>query len=567
MAVKIKLPGVGGGKAKIPLPSRGVARRAGGAVSLSGGDVPIVAPASDPGLTVPPPVDIAGDTFKALGETFDEFAEVAERARTRTDAVERARATSAFNESLAAELRRIQTEEDLSSEEAARTFIQGGQVALREAVDAHPGSTDSKARLTIRLEAIRSGYADRVSLLSAQAGLARVGETMGTVLNQLSASVRDDPGSLPQAFDALDATIEDMAPALTVEQELDFQSSGREAIVATAVEGFLDRGMFLEAKELMQGTPGLIEAMSPETQRGLSTRIATFLRAQAEAETAGLRKVEEATQILGHRPNAAQRAKLAGVAPSTGRQTATEKIEEIEEALDIKLTARQRANVVGLETPQAVSPEGKVVQDREMFISQFGEGSEQVAAFDESVRDAGKPSSMSDVAGQRKEFTKASGEFVDVRNSFARVVASVQDPTPAGDLALIFNFMKVLDPASVVRESEFAQAAATGSFGQRLQAAAERFLAGKRLTDVQRADFADRAELLMLKQVGFQLQLEALFKGIAQRAGFNPDDVVLDYIGSFRPGGALPASSGEGLPELPKPRFQVDLDGNIVGTQ
>ena len=71
--------------------------------------------------------------------------------------VERARAVSTYNEDQAAELRRVQVEEDLSSEDVTRTYIQGGQSALKELLAAHAGSEDSKARLAIRLEAVHPG--------------------------------------------------------------------------------------------------------------------------------------------------------------------------------------------------------------------------------------------------------------------------------------------------------------------------------------------------------------------------------------------------------------------------
>ena len=62
------------------------------------------------------------------------------------------------------------------------------------------------------------------------------------------------------------------------------------------------------------------------------------------------------------------------------------------------------------------------------------------------------------------KFEANSSDFFKVRDAFNRVVTSAEDPSAAGDLALIFNFMKTLDPGSVVRESEFSTAAQAGSF-------------------------------------------------------------------------------------------------------
>ena len=84
-----------------------------------------------------------------------------------------------------------------------------------------------------------------------------------------------------------------------------------------------------------------------------------------------------------------------------------------------------------------------------------------------------------------------------------------------------------------------------------------------------RADFAERAELLMQAQLRTHLQLEAQFRDLALRAGIDPDDVVLDFVGPLRetiPGGA-PASTGQGAPRRAVPRLKFDLNGNRLGSQ
>ena len=60
--------------------------------------------------------------------------------------------------------------------------------------------------------------------------------------------------------------------------------------------------------------------------------------------------------------------------------------------------------------------------------------------------------------GMRKEVSALSKDYFTVRDSEAKINAVASDPSAASDLALIFSFMKVLDPGSVVREQEFANA-------------------------------------------------------------------------------------------------------------
>lgn len=126
----------------------------------------------------------------------------------------------------------------------------------------------------------------------------------------------------------------------------------------------------------------------------------------------------------------------------------------------------------------------------------------------------------------RKEFNNLSKTYKDVRDSYNRVLASAKDPSAAGDLALIFNYMKILDPGSVVRESEFATAAASGSFGDRLQAAAQKVIRGERLSVEMRRDFENRANLLFNEQLETHKGLRDRYADLSTKRGLAAEDVI-----------------------------------------
>lgn len=101
----------------------------------------------------------------------------------------------------------------------------------------------------------------------------------------------------------------------------------------------------------------------------------------------------------------------------------------------------------------------------------------------------------------------ATKDFQKQAGAYTRVVQSAKDPSPAGDLSLIFNYMKVLDPGSVVRESEFATAAGARAELTRAEQsgtvipavvaqAMQRVETGLRLLPEQRQDFVTRAGML-----------------------------------------------------------------------
>ncbi len=132
-------------------------------------------------------------------------------------------------------------------------------------------------------------------------------------------------------------------------------------------------------------------------------------------------------------------------------------------------------------------------------------------------------------ATARKEFLAQSKDFVKVRDAMARVERSARDPSAAGDLALIFNYMKILDPGSVVRESEFATAANSGGVDDRTRAIFNKVRNGQRLSAKQRADFLDRARRLHAGQLKSHKKLEVSYRGISRRFGLDPRNVVIDF--------------------------------------
>ena len=139
-----------------------------------------------------------------------------------------------------------------------------------------------------------------------------------------------------------------------------------------------------------------------------------------------------------------------------------------------------------------------------------------------------KAASYGSETALRKEFLAQSSDYQTVRDSYTRVLKSTEDPTPAGDLSLIFNYMKMLDPGSVVRESEFQTAASAGSYGDRIQAAVQRGLSGERLTDDMRSDFLNKSEALFKGMEEQHTKREDTYRGIAVNNGLNPDMVVTD---------------------------------------
>lgn len=129
----------------------------------------------------------------------------------------------------------------------------------------------------------------------------------------------------------------------------------------------------------------------------------------------------------------------------------------------------------------------------------------------------------------RDEFTKQSKEFTAIRDAYGRVIEGAKNPSAAGDLSLIFSYMKILDPTSVVRESEQASAANAAGVPDQIRNMYNRVLSGERLNPVQRADFLSRAQMLYQRGMENQASLENQYSSLAQRYGISPQDVIVNY--------------------------------------
>ena len=80
-------------------------------------------------------------------------------------------------------------------------------------------------------------------------------------------------------------------------------------------------------------------------------------------------------------------------------------------------------------------------------------------------------------------------EFNDMKSAFKQVVSSLSQGTPIGDVAGATKIMKLLDPGSVVRESELGIAMAAAGRLDRLQNYFDNMISGQILTPTQREDF------------------------------------------------------------------------------
>ena len=93
-------------------------------------------------------------------------------------------------------------------------------------------------------------------------------------------------------------------------------------------------------------------------------------------------------------------------------------------------------------------------------------------------------------------------------------------------MALVFTFMKVLDPSSTVREGEYANAQNAPGVSQKIINQYNKILDGELLTPKGRAGFVNTANILVNSQLGSQKKLESTYKGYADKYGLDANEIV-----------------------------------------
>jgi len=143
----------------------------------------------------------------------------------------------------------------------------------------------------------------------------------------------------------------------------------------------------------------------------------------------------------------------------------------------------------------------------------------------------------------RKEYSDQTKGYQEVKSAYGRVLAS--DQTAAGDIALIFNYMKMLDPGSVVREGEFVTAQNAGGIDAKVYNLYNRLVSGERLKPEQRKMFTKQAERLYGQAQNQEATVRSGIERIAKGYGLSPANIF------YTPTETAPTAPGAESPGAP----------------
>lgn len=141
------------------------------------------------------------------------------------------------------------------------------------------------------------------------------------------------------------------------------------------------------------------------------------------------------------------------------------------------------------------------------------------------------------------DFEKATGTFSSVRDAYGRIQASRQG-TGIGDTSLIFSYMKMLDPSSVVREGEFATVQNASGIPQKVMQAYNQALNGQKLADSVRNEIYNTSNSLFQKAQETQGVVTKQYNDRAIAYGIPTDLVTRDVSAGIGNSGAPGATGG-----------------------
>lgn len=143
-----------------------------------------------------------------------------------------------------------------------------------------------------------------------------------------------------------------------------------------------------------------------------------------------------------------------------------------------------------------------------------------------------KPPDAKGVMDLRKEYEGQAGKFKIIRESKDQIDSLAQQPaSSANDLAILYSYIKLLDPDSVVREGEV-QLSRSGSVPDQIVSEYKRLFTseGSVLGPNVRKQIVENSGTVYGSRSKAQKALQDRYTGLAERGGIPAQDVVQDYL-------------------------------------
>jgi hypothetical protein len=142
----------------------------------------------------------------------------------------------------------------------------------------------------------------------------------------------------------------------------------------------------------------------------------------------------------------------------------------------------------------------------------------------------------------RKEYNEQTKPYQEVKSAYGRLLSS--EDNAVGDLSLIFAYMKMLDPGSVVREGEFATAQNAAGVPEQIRNMYNKAVSGERLNKSQRESFKSQAKGLYNSALESEKIVRTGLERISKGYGLNTQNIFYSAT-EQAPVGAPPAPAAD----------------------
>jgi hypothetical protein len=116
--------------------------------------------------------------------------------------------------------------------------------------------------------------------------------------------------------------------------------------------------------------------------------------------------------------------------------------------------------------------------------------------------------------------------FGEMKSAYGQVLEGLKKANAIGDLAAATKIMKLLDPGSVVRESELALAMQAGGLLDRVSNYATNIMQGTKLSPDQRREFSSLANSLFSVSLDAFNEKRSQYSNLAKEYGFDTNRVI-----------------------------------------
>lgn len=178
----------------------------------------------------------------------------------------------------------------------------------------------------------------------------------------------------------------------------------------------------------------------------------------------------------------------------------------------------------------AESPIGKLIKDR----AYFKPGSPEYKMMTDALTKETNPSSMDNRLTLTNQYVRASGDFFNVKDNFIQMATAYQDSlknpgSGVNDSTMIFSYMKMVDPTSVVREGEFdrmTNISGVPGFLRNYFAPDGKLIQGVILPPEARAKLLQGGQGVYTSRLQGQFQKEQLYRTMAANMRMPPETIV-----------------------------------------